>query len=522
MPDPQGLCDYSGRNDFIGGDYTTSRGVQPGVFRLRMAAEPTVGRNNGPLTLSFGSQSMTFQNCATAPYIQRIRKGRNAYEWSVKVYDKRWKWRWPRISGHYNIRQCDQLIDPTTSKSLGELIFLLLAALGETSAFITQIPGVFPEVKWDKAYAGRELELLCDWAGLVICPQLDGMILIERMGSGASLPLPPRDDNISPLYTYNQTVMPSQVAVRTGPTVFQSLINLQAVGLEADGTIRPLNNLTYMPAAGWSRQWFTTFPDVAVASRHLAFQTVWRWYRLFSQESVTGVAELQTMRNLKIMERLAEAHSDDFGIGRCPYAVIKGIYWPLSDLKVNTSADTKYSGSFRVIPELSLIAFEYPVVKWTSDLLDAATLQLWVAYNAVGADGSYLDETVVRTVPEAITATYPRIEKRPYLKRIRNFASPYGATNADNLFEVTAEADQYLNNVVSTYSGGPMIDMFWGGFLPINLSGRIAQVHHRWGNGRVATTRASENHEFDVTQKSHQERRRVERLGQLFDRVMES
>jgi hypothetical protein len=522
MPDPQGLCEYGGYTTLIGGDYTTSRGVQPGVFRLRMACEPTLAKFTGPLTLRYGTDSWTYQGCINGPHIQRVYKGRQPYCWSVKVYDKRWKWRYPRISGHYNVRNCGGQIDESNKKSLLELILILLEALGETNSTTRDIPDVYPEVHWDQAYAARYLEWLCDWAGLVICPQPDGVILIEAMGSGASLPV--RNDNISPTYTYRQTVMPSQVDMRTGPSRYQSLINLQAVSLDPDGTIVQLNNSAIKPAAGWASQWYTTFSDVTPVYRHLAFQTVWRWYRLHSQDSATGGASLETMKSLKILERLAETHPDDLGVGRCLEAVIKGIFWQNSDHKANNDIPLRYSGPFRVIPDLQLIAFDHPVIKWTNGLPDAADLKLYVAYNAVGPTGEYINEVFSQQVTESITATSPRVEKRQYLSRVRNFDSPYGVSQgqADNLSEVQAESTAYLSSIVNTYAGGPEKDMLYGGLIPIGLSGKIAQVGYRWGNGRVATTRASENHEFDTSQNSHQLRRRWERLGQIWDKWMES
>jgi hypothetical protein len=202
--------------------------------------------------------------------------------------------------------------------------------------------------------------------------------------------------------------------------------------------------------------------------------------------------------------------------------VVKGIYWPLSDLDVNTAANSIYSGHYTVIPDHNMLAFEYPVVRLDGGELSAAELKVWLSYNAVGPTGEYIDEAIFQQVPNAIASTSPRVEKRNYLKRIRNFASPYGPTVADNIATVIGEANEYLDNIVGTYNGGPEVDMLYDGFEPINLSGCIAQVGFRWGNSRVATTRGSENHEFDCSIRSHQERRRVERLGQLFDKVMES
>lgn len=522
MPDPQGYCEYGGLdNTIIGGEYTESRGVQPGVFRLRTGTEPSLPQKYGTLTLRYGSNVLQFDDCATATHIQRVYQGRYPYTWSVEVYDKRWKWRYPRISGHYNTRRCDGSIDPATSLPLSAMLTKLLVALDEPGATLRDIPNVQPQVDWENAYAAKELEWLLDWAGLVICPQRNGSFLVERLGAGTDLPV--RNDDVSPSLSFSQTVMPSKVEVHTAPTVFQSKIVLEAVGLDTDGTIKVIDNLDYKPILGWQTQWYTTFADVSPIYRHLAFQTVWRWYRLKEQAEGTGSAVLDDMKRLKIMEKLAETHADDLGVGRCLDAVVEGIFWPLSDFKANNASDLRYSGSFRVIPELNLIAFEYPVIKWDVNLRypEAADLKLIVAYRATDATGAYLNEKVEEGVSQSLATTQPRIEKRKYLKRVRQFVAAYG-NNSDNEPEVTAEATAYATSIASTYGGGPERDMLYGGLIPLELSGKVAQIRWRWGNDRVATTRASENHEFDVSQQSSQARRRTERLGQMFDHLMES
>lgn len=520
MADPQGICEYGGFN-LLGGEYTASRGVQPGVFRLRSAAEPTFAKYIGTLRLKYGTNEITFRDCILGPHVQRVHKGRHAYQWSIKVYDKRWKWRYPRISGQYNIRDCGGQIIESTRKTFTELLSLLLNALNEPQTLFADIPDTYPEVRWDNAYAARELEWLLDWHGLVLAPQLDDDIRIERLGSGQGLPV--SNDNISPVYTYNQTVMPSSVHVRTGPTIFQSLIWLEAVGLDTDGTIKRINDLSYKPAGGWETQWYNNFADVAPILRHLAFRTVWRWYRLQSQYSDVGNASVETMANLRLLDRLAESHADDSGNGRCLDPVVTGVYWPLSDHKANNDIDLVYSGPFKLNKERQIVEFEYPVIKWSANgFPTSADLKLYVAYNAVGPTGEYINEVFTQSVSGSIANTGPRVEKRPYLRRVRNFASPYGVYNGDNFNQVQLEADEYLKAVISTYASTLEADMLYGGLLPINLTGNVAQVRWRWGLERVATTRASVGHEFDVTQRSHQERRRVERLGQLFDRVMET
>lgn len=513
MADPQGYCEFGPFTPYIiGGEFTLSRGVQPSIARLRMITQPSTDPFHGTLRLRFGGELIDFGQCVTGPHTLRVWRDRTPMAWSIQVYDRRWKWRYPRITGEYNTRRCNGSIAESRRASLTLLLESLLGELDETPD-LRNIPEVYPEVLWRDAPVAAELERLCDLAGLVVCPQPNGVTRIDRIGAGSVLDAV---DAVTPTTSYTQAVMPSRVELRAGDTHYQSLFTLEAVGIDLDGSIKIIDDLTYKPTDGWSTQWYTSFADVDPQARALAFKSVWRWYRIKSgQDSAIDI------KNVTLLQQLAETVNDDWSIGRCPKPVVKGVFWPQNDHKSNTTSNAPYAGEFRILPEYSLIIFEYPVIQWDSDGAPAeADLQLYAAYTGTYGDGEPIRERFSNSVTESIATTEPRVEVHRSLHRVVVQDSPYGS-QADTQGEVSQEAGAYLASITATYSGRPERTMVYEGLRDIRLTGAIAQVGWRWGNDRVATTTASEHHEFDYTTPSHQERRRLSRLTQLQHRAFE-
>lgn len=509
----QAVCQF-GLANVRGGTFTNVRGVHPASFILSIEPRPAFSGYVGNLTLTFGSTTLSFPNCAMAPHSMAVWKDRIPYIWNMIVLDRRWNWQYVRISGEYNRRRADGKLDDDTKLSLTKLIEKLLTELGE-SFQLTGIPDVYPYVNWQNAYASRELEWLCELAGLAICPEMtQARTLVEPIGTGVSLPVPAPSFNVSPVFRYQQAVAPQSVEVRCAPTIVQKKLDLVPVALDEDGTIQPLDDVSYKPADGWESQWYTTFQGVDEDLRHLAFATVWRWYRF----------DVEDLETYQILAQLAESVEDSEGIERRMDCVVEGEFWPQSDLRINVT-EKKFPGKFRIRPDLHLVEFAYPVVKWSDqDEVEAADLAIYVAYTRTDDERSLERKTYSKNVTLSAATTKPRVEKRSHLQLVQVdeavFASP-----GTNETDVATEANAYLDAIVKNYGENPNplneIDMIYGGFVRIELGGQIAQVMYRWGNDRPPTTRASQNHEFDTSTLSHQERRRRSRLSQVADRVLE-
>jgi hypothetical protein len=141
------------------------------------------------------------------------------------------------------------------------LATLLLDAMGETSYDVADLPtDPRPKVEWDYENPAAALASLCDELGFKVVLQLDGTVALRQAGFGAALPSGPQ---MSISTEIDPPERPDKITVITGRSRFQADVKLKAVGLDTDGKIKPINDLSYKPAAGWVLGDITEFLDLA-------------------------------------------------------------------------------------------------------------------------------------------------------------------------------------------------------------------------------------------------------------------
>lgn len=129
-------------------------------------------------------------------------------------------------------------------------------------------------------------------------------------------------------------------AVTTGVPDAGRKLNLEAVGLDTDGQIKLIDELSYKPAAGWGQEWHAVFPSITnPAHRELAVRSVFRWYRIVGEPGGQ-------------LDALSEHNS---------YVV--GKFWKRGDSAENSAAGDSYPGRFRLIADERVVAFDAPVVQ---------------------------------------------------------------------------------------------------------------------------------------------------------------
>lgn len=229
-----------------------------------------------------------WQDCRTDSAAFRFNS--QGYVTSVTFLDRRWKWKHVVISGHYNVRNPDGSIrnDPAvpinqTEKTPQELASILLDELGEVGYDVADLPNdARPEVRWEIANAAQELQALCDLLGCRIVLQRDNRIALRRAGVGAPLPDGPiMEDHLS----FDPPNKPDSVAVVYGPDRFQVDFELEAVGEEFDGTIKPISQLSYRGPNGFQEpehmeDILGVDNDLRRANMERARRSVYRMYRI--------------------------------------------------------------------------------------------------------------------------------------------------------------------------------------------------------------------------------------------------
>lgn len=262
-----GYFDYPSLPPLIAGEYTCSHGVTPGTIVLRVHPSPVAPFAGGAVTIGDGRKALLVRGCKLIRYTaERSDAGE---EWVMELEDGRWRWRDGRIDGQYNQLDTHGKLIPRTIKSPTELAHLCLNAMGVQrrivdmpdgipgTAFINNIPdflpvginfpplGINPPVNWFAANPAQSLAALADQCGRrVVYDPIDDRVLIVRPGLGDSLP-DGHIHNITPALNAPET--PDAVQVVGDPTRFEMMLELYAVGIEWDGSIRPIDQLSYAP-----------------------------------------------------------------------------------------------------------------------------------------------------------------------------------------------------------------------------------------------------------------------------------
>jgi hypothetical protein len=278
MADPQGLMLYPGIGQIISGHLTLCHGINPSVAQLSFAPQGEIPDLTGTLSIEYGSLRLDFNNCRLLT--QTFQYDGAGYLVSCMIADRRWAWQDHYIGGAYNLRWPDGSLNKNTEKSVAELIEMCLVALAETKIDISQVPtDPRPEVHWDYSNAAQALGDLADLVGCRVVLGLDDVIHVVPAGVGAPLP----DGSLEAIgSSYNGPPIPDALTYVAGPSRYQIDVLLEAVGIDLDGNVKPIDQLSYRPVKGWtydSAWWFSSLIGSPKAQR-LALKSIYRWYRI--------------------------------------------------------------------------------------------------------------------------------------------------------------------------------------------------------------------------------------------------
>lgn len=504
------------------------RGTQPSRFLVEAAPQPTAFNTNGNLRIASNGQAFLVSDAALESYHLRHNGDRDSHAILTGSYvDRRWKWKTCAISGNYNRRLLDNSIIFSAAapwkKSARELFAMIFAAVGEPGADVTSAPAnVYPEFTFQSLPADQALDYLCDICSCSIVITTSNKLKVVALGVGNQLVRTAVKSRIN--CEVRIGALPSQVALTCGPSVFQSRLLLEAVGLDTDGKIRPINNLSYKPAAGWSREYPTHFPSVDQDKRHLAFQTVWRWFRPKSQVNggltIPGVAvQVNSPMQYRLLPWMA-VPGENYDTPCLIPARMFGQFYPEQDFARNTPKKASLPAPFKIIPEMGIIEFEYP--QWqagdgsqNTDGFYEPFLYVETAYNLMLADGSGLHAFYRSQQTEMPTNTWAMPIYHPelwYCHRVNYAANGFNVTGStSNLASVRNEADEYLGRaVVAIQYSALATDMTYAGLVPGELDGIRAQATIEAGDHTAPSTRIGQGVEVDVWTKQPRHRRRVE------------
>lgn len=514
-----------------GGYFTLSRGISPSYGAIIFDVPTEVRKQIGTLRFEFENRRIEFRNAAIED--GSLTFAGNGREASVKIVDRRWKWRYGFIDGRFNSRLGNGELDPTWKKSARELATMLLKAMGENGVDVSAFPAANPEVYWVAANPAQELAALCDEFNCTIILGLDDRVRIKKINQGRALPETGGELHVG--FGFTAKLKPKEILFVGGDIRVQSALKLEAVGLDLDGQIKPIGDLSYKPADGWESQLYYEFADVddepskkhrdpsgrPLIARDLALQSVYRWYRV--KEQAHGglappkwTAKINSIKDLlPISGELLDEEVWPDGSKRPKKAMVHGIFDAGGEIPENFDEDqTLYQGSFVIDEGLGLVQFGNPVVQVDEDSGEyrAAELYLTCTYAITDTnDGTKFNFRQPRNVPGGLN-TGPYVIRRPDVERTVKVV--YNGLNkvANTIITTpTKEADHYIDAALAQFDADSSNELAYEGLLKIEPDGAIAQVSWSVGGGQIATTRASRGVESaDRTVPSFDERRRRE------------
>ncbi len=242
-----GLCHFTGIEHIESARMTIGQGVQPSVCTITTVPHSSGVPEFGDLTWSFGPVTFTFKDC----FLNRapLRVDESGQKWTMQILDRRHRWKFGYISGHYNRRDPAGEVIKDSEKTPQELLKLLFEAMGEQNPDVSRVPdNGRPEVLWDYATPALELNSLCDTLNCRVILGLDNRAKVWPIGQGELLP-EEFARNLSVEAAFVQR--PDVLKLVTAPIRYQDTWQLEAVGLDTDGEIKPIDDLSYKPANGW-------------------------------------------------------------------------------------------------------------------------------------------------------------------------------------------------------------------------------------------------------------------------------
>lgn len=514
------------RNGVDSANYTLSLGLSPSTITLQCfhftGEIPAVS----DVVFTDGERTLTFKDCLyNEKGAQNSGSGRLR---TVTLFDRRWRWKFGVMEGRYNRMINEhpelQLLSAADrpsgyeaeTKSARDLATECLRIMGEVGYDVEALPADdFPVTEWDFCTPAQALGELCDRYHLVVAfdPCTCKVTLCEK-GDGADLPFGAGmlSDDLSSI----QAPKPKTLRAVCGYTEHEVEFDLEAVGLDVDGSVKDLDHLTYKPAGGWSAE-FLDFEDLSDAlipdpnpldlpqssARRLAKESIYRWYRIVPK-AITNWTEpgwgtpssLPTLAQLlpisgKLVKTITATDAQGNTDARRRPAYVTGVYCPdptLGSAGVETAAGTLCNVKFSLDERAGIVKFSEPVISLNGS---GAPIPAVLKFRCVVFADRY-------TKDQDIGGAYgiETVQCEGYVLQYVHGTDPdTGLETLDSqINNLDAQLKAILQSKADSYEIGDNGSRVYAGVQQFQLDGRIQQITWQVGSGG-ATTTASVNSE---------------------------
>lgn len=521
MPVLQGTASYGPLRAILRASFTLGHGVDPSVATMEVAPQnvPVEGQT---LAFHYAGTTIAFPN--TKVDDARLISDKGGQRLSLRILDRRWKWRTGEINGIYNRRHGDGTLDTNYEKTPQELARLCLLAMGEAGFDVGALPNTTrPEVVWVAQNPAQALSDLASSLGCSIVLGIDNRVRIVRLGVGGFLPKNAGELTVN--YGIESADVPDSIKVVCGRNLYQTAWLLEAVGRDTDNTIKPIDDLSYKPSNGWENESVLFFTNVlnehGETAQSLARETVFRWYRI--QQQAGGGAGRD--RVLPIENKLLQTQTDPNTQQVQPKATnVAGYIWKgdkvadASNVELVASVDVP----FQLNTELGIVEFADTVYSIAGNkpatTVQEANIWLFCSFGIRKANSLLWDRTTFeQKISGRNRGTGPLIIRREDLQRrqIATWAADLSSSRLiDNIEIVLAECRKEIAAKLLEFQAIESFEVTYGHILPLSPDGRIRQVS--WSVGRSgATTRAGLNTEFALNSEGLDEKNQKAFLVEL-------
>lgn len=524
----QSTFSFPGLDTFTNVDFVFNRGILPSVCLVEFPYVPSSPTQIGSMVFTFGNDKLTFTNCAfNRAHVRKVlRKGSPV--WVCQIQDRRWKWQCGEINGDYNRRLPDGSVIADDKKNPQELATLLLQAMGEQGFDVSVLPTTaWPRASWKAANPAAKLDELCRSFGCVVVLGFDDKVRICVTGIGASL-----DDAANLRFTMYPTIPtrnPAGVEVVASETVWQMTFECEAIGCEEDGSTKLLDDLSYTPAApGWSGEWWCAYRSVSEASRSLAFNYVYRWYRI---KGLLGggwqfpncPVQVNGLSQLVFEDGILGAPIGLDGEPVLLKEILSGEFWTQGDFPVNSQPFTRYAGGFKFRGDIGTVITDYPALFFETSAGAPGQVQQFPAKlfitaackirnpNGDGFVHHFKQNQFSANGGGFAILRHPEL-RRTIIQSYDSSGNPGAVT--DTQFAVESEMSAYLL-AISQYVPLSRKDGEFIGLWTTPLDGSLAQVQFKLGVRHGMKSRVGQNMEFDVFSRDIAQRYRLEQTDVL-------
>jgi hypothetical protein len=256
----EAVVEYPGIESIESFSYSMGHGVQPGVMSLTILPQDTSKiKDTGTLELSYGGKKRKMKNvlCDAASF--SFNSGGGTIQLTLKDY--RWTWAYTTITGAYNLRDADGSplvlegakkndndVLGNSKRSLKELCKICLDAMGveDKKQNVNDVPdNIYPPVAWDNENAAQALHQLIEQFDFRLAPSWNGGANLVKAGAGKKLPANAIQLIESEGLELDPQERPEFIRLVTNPILFSVDFELEAVGEDTDGIVKPLEECSW-------------------------------------------------------------------------------------------------------------------------------------------------------------------------------------------------------------------------------------------------------------------------------------